>query len=122
MESTATILMENEKKAPETLNGAQKPRPEACKQKPSPKKAKKTDAWDEVNTFRKALTSNSHGYLATTAALVIGACFMVSLVVGAGLAMPVIAALSAYHNISKYRARLKLEKCNGQQDQTSLAD
>jgi hypothetical protein len=62
------------------------------------------DAWDDVNLLRKALIVNSRGYLATSAALLIGACFLVSIVVGAGLAMPVIALIAAYDQVHKFIA------------------
>lgn len=68
------------------------------------------DAWDDVNLLRKALIVNSRGYLATSAALLIGACFLVSIVVGVGLAMPVIALIAAYDQVHKFWTRRSTSK------------
>lgn len=107
MESTATISMESEEKLLETEHESRKLGSTAPAKKSTPAKAKTTDVWDEVNTFRKALTVNSRGYLATSAALVIGACFMVSLVVGAVLAMPVVALITTGDQVRKFLVRRK---------------
>lgn len=59
------------------------------------------DAWDDVNLLRKALKLNSHGYLATTAAAVIGACFLASVAAGTVLAMPVVVLVTTWKQVHK---------------------
>ena len=59
------------------------------------------DAWNDVNLLRKALKVNSHGYLATVAASVIGACFLASVAVGTVLAMPVVVLVTTWRQVHK---------------------
>ena len=59
------------------------------------------DAWDDVNLLRKALKVNSHGYLAMTAASVIGACFLASVAVGTVLAMPMVVLVTTWKQVHK---------------------
>ena len=61
-----------------------------------------TDAWDEVNTLRRALKENSRGYLASTAAVVISCCFLVSIAVGSLLAMPVVMVVATYDSLQRF--------------------
>ena len=60
------------------------------------------DAWDEVNTLRRALKENSRGYLASTAAVVISCCFLVSIAAGSLLAMPVVAVVATYDSLQRF--------------------
>jgi hypothetical protein len=64
--------------------------------------ATRADAWDEVNTLRRALKENSRGYLASTAAVVISCCFLVSIAVGSLLAMPVVMVVATYDSLQRF--------------------
>jgi len=68
------------------------------------------DAWDDVNLLRKALKVNSRGYLATTAAVVIGACFLASVAVGTVLAMPVVVLVTTWKRVNKLLLRRTAKK------------
>ena len=60
------------------------------------------DTWDEVNKFRKALKENARGYLAVSASAVVGTCFLVSILAGTILAMPVVFIVSTYDHLHKF--------------------
>lgn len=64
--------------------------------------APRADTWDEVNTFRKALKENARGYLAVSASVVVGTCFLVSILAGTILAMPVVFVVSTYDHLHKF--------------------
>jgi hypothetical protein len=70
----------------------------------------RTDIWDEMSALRKALKANSRGYLAQIAALTIGFCFFVSVLVGTVVAMPVIVLVSVWDQLRKFFTDRKATK------------
>ena len=110
MESTATTT--NENVVPSIALG--KLRVEATTDvegcNPSTSPTPPEDVWDEVNMLRKTLKANSRGYLAHAVALIIGACFLISVVVGTGLAMPLVVVVAAYDHACKFFSKRKEEK------------
>jgi hypothetical protein len=70
----------------------------------------RADTWDEVNTFRKALKENARGYLAVSASVVVGTCFLVSILAGTILASPVIFVVSTYDHLHKFFTNRKRKK------------
>ena len=70
----------------------------------------RADTWDEVNTFRKALKENARGYLAVSASVVVGTCFLVSILAGTILASPVILVVSTYDHLHKFFTNRKRKK------------
>ena len=74
---------------------------------PAPRK----DVWEEMSALRKALKASLHGgYLTKALVLTISSCCFVSVIIGAILAIPVIALVAAYDQVRSFFAKRKAAK------------